>query len=145
MSAGSMQTARGDRSESDRSPFRIADWDVDPASNRLYRGEEVASLEPKVMEVLVFLESFLVCLSATALGLSSGWLFTELLGLTGIDLTRWTSHNRYFLVTGVVHARTTLAGLVWPAGIALAVSLLAAYLPTRICRRRSTADLLRTD
>jgi ABC-type lipoprotein release transport system permease subunit len=102
-------------------------------------------LRPGELEVLVFLESFLVCLVATGLGLSCGWLLTELLGVTGIDLTRWTSHNRYFLVTGVVHARTTLAGLVWPAGIALAVSLLAAYLPTRICRRRSTADLLRTD
>jgi ABC-type lipoprotein release transport system permease subunit len=102
-------------------------------------------LRPGELELLVFLESFLVCLAATALGLATGWLLTELLGVTGIDLTRWTSHNRYFLVTGVVHPRTTLAGLVWPAGIALAVSLLAAYLPTRICRRRSTADLLRTD
>jgi ABC-type lipoprotein release transport system permease subunit len=102
-------------------------------------------LRPGELEVLVFLESFLVCLAATALGLTAGWLLTELLGVTGIDLTRWTSHNRYFLVTGVVHPRTTPAGLVWPAGVALAVSLLAAYLPTRICRRRSTADLLRRD
>jgi ABC-type lipoprotein release transport system permease subunit len=102
-------------------------------------------LRPGELEVLVFLESFLICLAATALGLTAGWSLTELLGVTGIDLTRWTSHNRYFLVTGVVHPRTTWAGLVWPAGIALAVSLLAAYLPTRICRRRSTADLLRTD
>jgi TolB-like protein/DNA-binding winged helix-turn-helix (wHTH) protein/Flp pilus assembly protein TadD len=36
-------------------PFRVADWDVDPASNRLNRGEEVATLEPRVMEVLVYL------------------------------------------------------------------------------------------
>lgn len=102
-------------------------------------------LRPGELEKLIFLESFVVCLAATALGLTTGWLLTELLGVTGIDLTRWTSHNRYFLVTGVVHARTTAPGLVWPAAVALAVSLLAAYLPTRICRRRTTADLLRTD
>jgi ABC-type lipoprotein release transport system permease subunit len=102
-------------------------------------------LRPGELEALVFLESFAICLAATALGLAIGWLLTDLLGITGIDLTRWTSHNRYFLVTGVVHPRITISGLIQPAGIALAVSLLAAYLPTRICRRRSTADLLRTD
>jgi ABC-type antimicrobial peptide transport system permease subunit len=102
-------------------------------------------LRPGELEKLIFLESFVICLAATALGLTTGWLITELLGLTGIDLTRWTSHNRYFLVTGVIHARTTAQGLILPAAVALVVSLLAAYLPTRICRRRSTADLLRTD
>lgn len=102
-------------------------------------------LRPGELEKLIFLESFVVCLAATALGLTTGWLLTELLGMTGIDLTRWTSHNRYFLVTGVVHARTTAPGLIWPAAVALVISLLAAYLPTRICRRRTTADLLRTD
>ena len=102
-------------------------------------------LRPGELEKLIFLESFAICLAATTLGLAAGWLLTELLGLTGIDLTQWTSHNRYFLVTGVIHARTTAQGLLWPAVVALAVSLLAAYLPTRICRRRSTADLLRTE
>lgn len=102
-------------------------------------------LRPGELEKLIFLESFAICLAATALGITTGWLLTELLGLTGIDLTRWTSHNRYFLVTGVIHARTTAPGLIRPTVVALVVSLLAAYLPTRICRRRSTADLLRTD
>ncbi len=35
--------------------FRVADWDVDPAINRVSRGEQVFKLEPKVMEVLVYL------------------------------------------------------------------------------------------
>ncbi|GMQ84287.1 MAG: hypothetical protein BMS9Abin06_1065 [Gammaproteobacteria bacterium] len=35
--------------------FRIADWDVDPAINRISRGEQAFKLEPKVMEVLVYL------------------------------------------------------------------------------------------
>jgi ABC-type lipoprotein release transport system permease subunit len=102
-------------------------------------------LRPAELETLVFLESFTICLAATVLGLLAGWLLTDLLGATGIDLTRWTSHNRYFLVTGVVRPRIAASDLIGPAGISLFVSLLAAYLPTRICRRRSTADLLRAD
>ncbi len=35
--------------------FRIADWNVDPAANRLSRGNQTTRLEPKVMEVLVYL------------------------------------------------------------------------------------------
>jgi TolB-like protein/DNA-binding winged helix-turn-helix (wHTH) protein/Tfp pilus assembly protein PilF len=37
--------------------FRIAEWTVDPASNQLARGEQAVRLEPKVMEVLVYLAS----------------------------------------------------------------------------------------
>jgi len=35
--------------------FRVADWDVYPAINRVSRGEHLFKLEPKVMEVLVYL------------------------------------------------------------------------------------------
>ena len=38
-----------------RSRFRIAEWTVDPNTCYLSQGEEVVKLEPKVMEVLVFL------------------------------------------------------------------------------------------
>ena len=37
------------------SRFRIGDWTVDSSSCYLSRGEESVKLEPKVMEVLVFL------------------------------------------------------------------------------------------
>ncbi len=35
--------------------FRIADWTVDSAANRITRGDEIVKLEPKVVEVLVCL------------------------------------------------------------------------------------------
>lgn len=38
-------------------PFLIADWKVDPATNRLSRGDHTAKLEPKVMEVLMYLSA----------------------------------------------------------------------------------------
>jgi DNA-binding winged helix-turn-helix (wHTH) protein len=36
-------------------PFRLADWHVEPASQRISRGSETAKLEPKAMSVLVYL------------------------------------------------------------------------------------------
>lgn len=35
--------------------FELADWTVEPALNRLERGERVVTVEPKVMDLLVFL------------------------------------------------------------------------------------------
>jgi adenylate cyclase len=35
--------------------FRVADWTVDPAGGRIRRGDDVVRLEPKVMDVLVYL------------------------------------------------------------------------------------------
>jgi transcriptional activator of cad operon len=40
-----------------RDPFRLGDWRVDPAAGRLSRGQEIRSVEPKVMDVLVLLAS----------------------------------------------------------------------------------------
>lgn len=37
--------------------FRIGDWVVEPLQNRLVRGETRVKLDPKVMQVLVYLAS----------------------------------------------------------------------------------------
>jgi DNA-binding winged helix-turn-helix (wHTH) protein len=36
-------------------PMKIGDWDADPAMNTLRRGEQLVHVEPKAMELLVFL------------------------------------------------------------------------------------------
>jgi TolB-like protein/DNA-binding winged helix-turn-helix (wHTH) protein/Tfp pilus assembly protein PilF len=36
-------------------PFKVGDWTVDPAANRLFRGEREVRVEPKVMRVLTYL------------------------------------------------------------------------------------------
>lgn len=41
--------------EAVREPFVIENWTVDPALNRISRGEEATRLEPKVMDLLVYL------------------------------------------------------------------------------------------
>jgi adenylate cyclase len=47
--------APGDPHDQPLARFQIADWVVDPTSGRLSRGGEMLRLEPKVMEVLVYL------------------------------------------------------------------------------------------
>jgi ABC-type lipoprotein release transport system permease subunit len=61
----------------------------------------------------------------------------------GIDLGAFTSHNRYFVISGIVRPRMTLPGLYWPLLMALAVSLLSSYLPARAAARKITAETLR--
>ena len=60
MSTHLSSTAARDESSENRysrpaERFRIADWTVDPAANRITRGEETVRLEPKVVDVLVYL------------------------------------------------------------------------------------------
>lgn len=49
------EQATGDRSDLRLERFRVADWTVDPSANRLNRGGETVKLEPKVIDLLVFL------------------------------------------------------------------------------------------
>lgn len=100
-------------------------------------------MTPGELVFLIFLESFMVCMAATVLGLALGWFLTGVTAHWGIDLGAFTSHNRYFVISGVVRPRTTLPGLCWPLLMALAVSLLSSYLPARVAARRITAETLR--
>ncbi len=98
---------------------------------------------PREIVILVFLESFAVCLVATVLGLLAGWLATNLIAYNGIDFGAFTSHNRYFVVTGVVRPRITPPGIYWPGLMAIAVSIVSSYLPARIAARKITSETLR--
>ena len=78
---------------------------------------------------LIFLESFMVCFAATLMGLGIGWLVTQAFAAVGIDFGGLTSHNRYFLVSGLVRPRTTMASLYWPGILSMIVSVFSSYLP----------------
>lgn len=98
---------------------------------------------PRELVALIFLESFTICVFATGMGLFMGWLITEVVAQYGIDFSYFTSHNRYFVVSGIVYPRITIAGLYLPAVISVAVSLISSYLPARIAGKRVTAETLR--
>ncbi len=51
-----MENNGGERMEvSKQTPFRVGDWHVDPASGRMTHGDKDIKLEPRVMDVLVYL------------------------------------------------------------------------------------------
>jgi ABC-type lipoprotein release transport system permease subunit len=98
---------------------------------------------PKELVGLVFLESFMVCLAATLIGLFMGWLLTLMVAHWGIDFSSLTSHNRYFIVTGLVRPRATLESIYWPGILAVMASIVSSYLPTRIAAQKTTSETLR--
>jgi ABC-type lipoprotein release transport system permease subunit len=61
----------------------------------------------------------------------------------GIDLTPWTSHNRYFSVSGIIFPRLTLFSLLATPVTAILFSLLAALWPTGLLARKKAADIIR--
>ncbi len=98
---------------------------------------------PKELIGLIFLESFMVCFAATLMGLGLGWLTTQVFAVIGIDFSGLTSHNRYFLVSGLVRPRTTMASLYWPGLLSMIVSVISSYLPTRIAAQKAASETLR--
>ncbi len=100
-------------------------------------------LTPKDLVGLIFLESFIVCIIATMIGLLIGCLIISITSYQGIDFSSLTSHNRYFVVSGLVRPRITLPGLYWPGILSIIVSIISSYLPTRIASKKVTSETLR--
>jgi ABC-type lipoprotein release transport system permease subunit len=98
---------------------------------------------PRELIGLIFLESFMVCFIATLLGLVVGWLAIQVFAVIGIDFSGLTSHNRYFIVSGMVQPRATMASLYWPGILSIVVSVISSYLPTRIAARKAAGETLR--
>ena len=98
---------------------------------------------PRELMGLIFLESFLVCLAATLLGLLVGWLLIYIFAQVGIDFSSLTSHNRYFVVTGLVKPRAVVTSFLGPGILSLIVSIISAFLPTRIAARKTASETLR--
>ncbi|MBW2217452.1 MAG: FtsX-like permease family protein [Deltaproteobacteria bacterium] len=105
----------------------------------------------KAMGVTSFETSFLILgeillmnLAASVIGLTLGVTAVAIVAETGLDLTAFTSHNQYFIVSGVIFPRLTLYSLCVPPVLALVFSTLAALWPVFIVKNRKTADILRS-
>lgn len=61
----------------------------------------------------------------------------------GIDITAFTSHNRYFSVSGVIYPRLTAFSLWAPPAASLLFGLVAAVWPAALVARKKAADILR--
>jgi ABC-type lipoprotein release transport system permease subunit len=84
--------------------------------------------------------NLLACAAGTLIGVLS------VVGVSqagGIDISAFTSHNRYFAVSGVIVPRLTVFSLWLPPATALLFGLLAAIWPAGLVMRKKPADILR--
>ncbi len=94
------------------------------------------------MTLLILIEVILLNLAACAIGVGGGVLAVVLFSRAGIDLTAFTSYNRYFAVSGVIFPRLNFYSLFFPPALALFGSLAAAIWPAAIVARKKAADIL---
>jgi len=94
--------------------------------------------------LLLLFEISGLTLAASALGAALGCAATLLVAGPGVDLGAMTSHNQYFVVSGVIHPRLTLSGLLLPPALALAFALLAGVWPAAMVARQRPAEVLRS-
>lgn len=95
------------------------------------------------MTLLILSEVVLMNLVACGIGIFGGVLAVTLVGQRGIDLSGFTSHNRYFTVSGIIFPRLTFYSLVVPPALAIFFSMVSAAWPAVLVARKKAADILR--
>ena len=98
----------------------------------------------RAMTTLIVMKVAMMNLLAAGAGLLIGAaLAWGIAAWGGIDLTAWTSHNRYFSVSGVIYPRLTAFSLAAPPLTAFLFSLLAALWPAALLARKKAAEIIR--
>ncbi|BBO89798.1 ABC transporter permease [Desulfosarcina ovata] len=96
------------------------------------------------MAGLIVIKVVLMNLFACGLGTLIGIAGTLAVAHTGgIDLGAFTSHNRYFTVSGVIYPRLTVFSLLAPPVTALVFGLMSAIWPAVMVSRKRVAEILR--
>jgi len=96
------------------------------------------------MSLLIVAKVVLMNAVACCAGLVIGVLAVGIAAhLGGIDIGAFTSHNRYFAVSGVIVPRLTAFSLWAPPAVSLGFSLMAAVWPAALVSRKKAADILR--
>lgn len=111
---------------------------------REYGIMKAMGITPEETALLVFFQVLLLNLLAAAAGILLGIAVVAFAAGTGIDLSGFTSHNQYFVVSGVIVPRLTLFSLLLPPGLALVFCLAAAAWPVLIVVRQEPARILRS-
>jgi len=111
---------------------------------REYGIMKAMGVTPGETTFLIFVEVILMNLAASFLGILAGMGSVYIAGKSGIDLSAYTSHNQYFVVSGVIYPRLTLYSLCLPPALALVFSLFAAVWPAFLVIRKKPADILRS-
>jgi len=112
-------------------------------SIREYGIMKVMGMTTKETVVLLLWEVFLINIIASFLGMILGVIIVLIFQNIGIDLSGYTSHNQYFLVSGVIYPRLTVYSLFLPPLSALFFSFPAAVWPALMVTRKNAVDILR--
>jgi len=96
------------------------------------------------MSLLITVQVVLMNAIACVVGMFIGCLIVWGVAVAGgIDIGRFTSHNQYFSVSGIIIPRLTPFSLGAPPAISLLFSLAASIWPVVLLARQRTADILR--
>ena len=71
-------------------------------------------------------------------GISAVWIFNR----TGIDLSEWTSHNRYFAVTATIFPRFNQSAVWYPPALSLGFCFFSAIWPVWLVVQKKTCDII---
>jgi ABC-type lipoprotein release transport system permease subunit len=104
---------------------------------------KATGLTPANVVWLVILEAVLLVTVAGLAGVGIGGLVTHVLSIVGLDLSRWTSENPHFIVSGVVYPRATARTFVLPLAVAVFCGLVASAFPAWKAARASVMGALR--
>jgi ABC-type lipoprotein release transport system permease subunit len=110
---------------------------------REYGIVKAMGVTPVEISFLIATEVGMMNFAASCGGVVLGVVVTSLVSSTGIDLSAFTSHNRYFAVSGIVIPRLTVYSLWAPPVIAFCFGLAASIWPAVLVVRSKTADILR--
>lgn len=114
------------------------------SSIREYGVMKAMGVTPGEMSLLIFSEVVIMNLLASFAGTLAGLLMVFATSRTGIDLSGFTSHNQYFIVSGMIIPRLTGVTLFLPSILAMAFCLFAAVWPVWIVIRQRPSDILRS-
>jgi ABC-type lipoprotein release transport system permease subunit len=87
----------------------------------------------------VVLINIAACVAGGILGVASVFFFSK----NGIDLSYWTSHNQYFVVSGEIFPRLTAYSLIGPPAASLSFGLISAVWPALLIARKKAVDILK--
>ena len=111
---------------------------------REYGIMKAMGVTPGETALLIFSEVILLNTIASFAGIFAGFLAVTATSKTGIDLSSFTSHNQYFVVSGLIIPRLTLFSLLLPSCLSLSFCILAAVWPSLIVLRQRTSEILRS-
>ena len=105
---------------------------------------KVMGVTPVEIAFLIFSEVILINLLASSMGIIIGSVAVFIFENIGINLSAYTSHNQYFIVSGIIFPRLTAFSVCLPPASALFFSIPAAIWPTALVIKKNAADILRS-